>query len=356
MANSHELFMHFNSAIKLSDKGRETLKIARNSLRDRVTIAFNKLPIEDRKTHTIEFQSQGSFVMDTIIKPKQEDDFDLDDGIYFQGGLPEEKRAETQVFHDLIIKAIDRQNEIEDIEDKSTCVRVKYYKPNGEERGFHIDLPIYYAENLDTPELADTKNGWTESSPVEFIAWFEEKTKSEFKKAFLLEALKYAEPYEKWLSDTRRKDCQLRRIVRYLKVWANLKKKDMPSGIMMSIMAANNYVENVQDDISLRDTLVNISNELKANGCKCFRPTPKKNEDLFAAYSNVEKVYFQRSLDSFIVSANQAIENPNKKQSCLKWQLHLGNRFPCHLAKDEIEGAKVYATAPIKNDNSRSAE
>lgn len=356
MANSHELFMYFNGAIKLSDKDREILKIARNSLRDRVKIAFNKLPFEDKKTHTIEFQSQGSFVMDTIIKPKQEDDFDLDDGIYFQGGLPEEKRADTQVFHDVIIKAIDRQNEIESIEDKATCVRVKYYKPNGEDRGFHIDLPIYYAENLDTPELADTKKGWTESSPVEFIAWFEEKTKSEFQKAYLLEALKYAEPYEKWLSDVRKKECQLRRIVRYLKVWANLKEKDMPSGIMMSIMAANNYVENERDDISLRDTLVNISYELKVNGCKCFRPTPKRDEDLFAAYSNLEKIYFQKSLDSFIVSANQAIENPNKKQSCLKWQLHLGNRFPCHLAKDEIEGAKVYATAPIKNDNSRSAE
>lgn len=356
MANSHELFMHFNNAVKLSDKDRETLKNARNSLRERVIKGYTNISEEDKRTHTIQFQSQGSFVMDTIIKPEPEEDFDLDDGIYFQGGIPEEKRADTQVFHYLVIKAIDKHNEIEDIIDKPTCVRVKYYKQNGEERGFHIDLPIYYAENLDTPELADTKNGWTESSPVEFIAWFEEKTKSEFRKAFLLEALKYAEPYEKWLSDIRKKDCQLRRIVRYLKIWANLKKKDMPSGIMMSIMAANNYVDNQRDDVSLRDTLANILDELNENGCKCFRPTPRQDEDLFAAFTDSEKEFFKKSLNNFITSANQAIENPNKKQACLKWQLHLGNRFPCHLAKDEIEGSNVYAAAPIKSDNSRSAD
>lgn len=356
MANSHELFKHFNNAVKLSDKDRETLKNARNSLRDRVNKGYTNLSEEDKRTHTIEFQSQGSFVMDTIIKPETDEDFDLDDGIYFQGGLPRERRANTKVFHELIIKAIDKNSDIEDIIDKPTCVRVKYYKPNGEEWGFHIDLPIYYAKDLETPDLADTKNNWTESSPVEFIAWFEGKTESEFQKAFITEALKYAEPYEKWLSDIRKQDCQLRRIVRYLKVWANLKKKDMPSGIMMSIMAANNYVNNQRDDISLRDTLINILNELNRNGCKCFRPTPKMDEDLFSAYSENEKDYFKKSLQSFITSANQAIENPNKKQSCLKWQLHLGNRFPCHLAKDEIEGANVYATAPIKNDNSRSAD
>jgi hypothetical protein len=140
-----------------------------------------------------------------------------------------------------------------------------------------------------------------------------------------------------------------------LKAWADLKKKEMPSGIMMSIMAANNYIVNERDDIALKDTLINILDELNSNGFKCYRPTPKKNEDLFGPYSATEKEFFKNSLASFITSANQAIENPNKKQSCLKWQKHLGDRFPCQFAKDEIEGAKTYVTAPIKNDNSRSA-
>lgn len=355
MANSHNLFQTYNQAIKLSDTDREKLKQARNSLRERMKSGFSKLPEDQRKTHSIEFQSQGSFVMDTIIKPEI-NDFDLDDGVYFQGSLAYQQRSDTQAFHDIIIRAIDRNVEIEDIIDKTTCVRVKYFhKYKERDLGFHIDIPIYYAENMENPELADTKNGWVESSPVEFIAWFEGKAKSSFQKAFLLESLKYAEPYEKWLSDIRKEDCQLRRIVRYLKAWADLKSKEMPCGIIMSILAANNYVQNVRDDICLRDTLVNIAKDLVLNNFTCYRPTPKRGENLFDKYTSNEKLFFNTALEAFINSANLAIENPNHKEACLKWKRHLGDRFPCHLAKDEIEGSKSYLAPPIKNDNSRSA-
>lgn len=357
MANSHNLFQIYNKAIKLPDHERELLKQARNSLRKRMQFAYLNFSEIEKKTHTIEFQSQGSFVMDTIIKPHNGEEFDLDDGVYFQGNLTEEQRPDTKVFHDLIIKAIDKNNEIEEIVDKDTCVRVKYLKDYGNQNlNFHIDIPIYYAEKLETPELAHKKEGWVESSPVEYIAWFEEKTESGFQKAFLFESLKYAEPYEKWLTDIRKKDCQLRRIVRYLKSWADLKRQEMPCGIIMSILAANNYIVNERDDISLRDTLVAINNDLELNNFTCYRPTPKKGEDLFSKTSLAEKDYFKKALESFINSANQAINHPNSKEACLKWQKHLGNRFPCHLAKDEIEGAKIYAAAPIKNDNSRSAK
>jgi hypothetical protein len=356
MANSHSLFQIYNSAIKLPEHDREKLIQARNSLRDRMKRTYLNLPEEDKKTHSIEFQSQGSFVMDTIIRP-YESDFDLDDGVYFIGSLTEEQRSNTQIFHDIITKAIDKNNGIEEIIDKSTCVRVKYdSKYENQNLGFHIDIPIYYAENYETPELAHIEEGWIESSPVEFIAWFEEKTKSGFQKAYLFESVKYAESYEKWLSDIRKKDCQLRRIVRYLKSWADLKRKEMPCGIIMSILAANNYIENERDDIALRDTLTSINKDLEANNFTCYRPTPKRGEDLFAKTPQSEKYYFKKALESFIISANQALNNPNSKEACLKWQLHLGNRFPCNLAKDEIEGSKIYATAPIKNDNSRSAK
>jgi len=358
MANSHNLFKHYNSAIKLPESDREKLKQARNSLRSRMKKVYNELPDYEKKTHNIEFQSQGSFVMDTIIRPHV-DDFDLDDGVYFNGNLSEEQRLDTQIFHDLIIKAIDKDNEIEEITDKPTCVRVKYYSKYGDrDLGFHIDLPIYYAESYETPELAHTKEGWIESSPVEFIAWFEEKAKSGFQKEFLYESFKSIEPYEpymKWLTDIRKKDTQLRRIVRYLKSWADLKRKEMPCGIIMSILAANNFAENERDDIALKDTLVNINNDLEINNFTCFRPTPKTGENLFESTPQVEKDFFKTALENFITSANQAINNPNPKEACLKWKRHLGDRFPCHLAKDEIEGSKIYAAPPIKNDNSRSA-
>jgi hypothetical protein len=351
MANNHTQFTAFNQAIRLSETDRQTLLSARESLRSRMKTAFLKLSEQDRLTHSIEFQTQGSFVMDTIIKPYK-DDFDLDDGVYFQGNLTEDKRAKPQMFHDIVIKAIDKHYEIENIIDKSTCVRVKYSPKYAKDNlGFHIDLPIYYAGNYDTPELAHTKDGWVESSPVEFVAWFEEKTKSGFKKEFLFDSLKYAEPFEKWLSDVRKTDCQLRRIVRYLKAWGDLKRKEMPCGIIMSILAANNYVPNERDDVSFRDTMVKIKQELDANSCKCFRPTPKKGEDLFATTSAEEKQYFLSALDSFIKSANEAIASSNPKESCEKWQKHFGDRFSCATAIDENEAkekAKSFLDGSLK--------
>ncbi len=343
MANCHNSFQNYNQTIKLSDDKRTMLIAVRNSLRQRMNNTFLLIPESERDTHSIEFQTQGSFVMDTIIRPIN-DDYDLDDGVYFQGNISVERRAKPQIFHDLIIKTIDKNHIIEEIIDKPTCVRVKYKNSvDGKDLGFHIDLPIYYADNFHNPDLADTLKGWTLSNPVEFIAWFEEKTKSGFEKAFLMESLKYAEPFEKWLSDIRKKDCQIRKIVRYMKSWADLKKEEMPSGIIMTILVANNYSENERDDIALRDTLVNIEKYLNANNFKCPRPTTPIGEDLFATYSDNQKKYFQKALSEFINAAKQAIEMELQNDACKKWQQFLGERFTCIKENKDLSGLRKLA-------------
>ena len=119
----------------------------------------------------------------------------------------------------------------------------------------------------------------------------------------------------------------------------------------MSILAANNYVSNDKDDISFRDTIVKIKEQLDSNDCKCFRPTPKRGEDLFEHISNEDKQYFLNALDSFIKSANEAIECTNPKEACLKWQKHFGDRFSCSTAIDENEAkekAKALAEGTLK--------
>lgn len=327
MANCHYLFQHYNRAIKLTDESRTILIGFRDSLRKRMKSNYLLIPTDQRKNLELDFQSQGSYVMDTIIKPLN-DDFDLDDGVYFQNGIPIKERPEPQIFHDWVVKAVDKDNDYEKVTDRHACIRVQY------KQGFHIDLPIYYADNYDSPDLGDTKQGWILSNPVEFIAWFEEKTNSGFQKAFFYEALKYAEPYEKWLSDIRKKDCQLRRLVRYMKAWADLKRNAMPCGIVMTILVANNFNENDRDDIAFRETLVNIRYYLNSNGFKCPRPTSPIGEDLFANTSQKDKEYFMNALNSIIESADKAIAASNEKDSCQEWEKHFGGRFPCQLAKE----------------------
>jgi hypothetical protein len=330
MANCHEFFQHFNREIKLSDTDRTKLLLNRDSLRERMKINFNKIPAEQRRYLELYFQTQGSFVMDTIIKPKT-DDFDLDDGVYFQGKQSRDERPKPQVFHDWVVNAVDKHNDYEKVTDKPTCVRVKY------KNGFHIDIPIYYAEGFDSPDLAETVKNWTLSNPVEFIAWFEEKTKSGFDKAFIYESLQFAERYDKWLTDIRKADCQLRRLVRYMKAWSDLKQSEMPCGIIMTILVAENFAVNQRDDIAFRDTLISVRNYLNRNGFKCPRPTSPVGEDLFASASEADKEYFRKALNALIKSANKAIDADNEKDASEEWEKHFGIRFPCHLAQDTLK-------------------
>jgi len=326
MANSNDSFINYNKEIRLTDDKRNELILVRDNLRSRVMQGYGFVKPYVTIQNKIEFQSQGSFVMDTIIKPIH-DDYDIDDGIYFMGSLDKEKRPSPNKFHELVIKAVDRgHDDIEKILDKPTCVRVLYRK------GFHVDLPIYYADNLEAADLADTQKGWTLSNPIEFIVWFEGKINSGFQKSFILESRMYDE-YQRWITDIRKSDVQLRRIVRYLKSWGDLRREEMPCGLVMTILAANNYYPHDRDDISLKETLIKIQSELhKENGFKCERPTTPRGEDLLKTYEHKEA--FLKYLDLFVENAKNALSEQDVEKACEYWQKSLGSRFKCTSKND----------------------
>ena len=322
MANLHPVFSKYNQIIRLADDKRTELILVRNNLRTRIQKRHEQFAGNIKQYDDLEFQSQGSFVMDTIITPVH-DDYDLDDGIYFIGKLPPEKRPDPEIFHKVIIEAIGANyNDVEKMIDKATCVRVLY------KSGFHIDLPIYYADNKECPDLADKIRKWILSNPVEFIAWFEDKARSGFQKAFLYESALY-DKYERWLTDIRKKDVQLRRIVRYLKSWGDLRREEMPCGLIMTILATNHYYEHERDDIALKETLVLIEASLRKS-FKCQRPTTPVGEDLFDSYKN--KDAFMKYLGYFIENAKNALMESDPQKACQHWQKSLGDRFPCHVA------------------------
>lgn len=319
MANLHHVFSEYNKIIRLSESKRNELILIRDNLRKRIKDRHNEYASKINIQNELRFQSQGSFVMDTIISPVH-DDYDLDDGVYFIGNLSKEKRPEPTEFHKMIIEAIgSNYDDVEKVIDRNTCVRVLY------KSGFHIDLPIYYTGNMECPDLADKVKGWILSNPVEFIAWFEEKARSGFEKGFLYEAALF-DKYQKWLTDIRKNDVQLRRIVRYFKIWGDLRREEMPCGLIMSILAANNFYEHDRDDIALKETLVLIHASLRKS-FRCVRPTTPVGEDLFASYKN--KDAFMNYLGQFIENAKQAILETDPQKACKHWQKSLGDRFPC---------------------------
>lgn len=322
MANCNNSFKEFNKLIKLNDQDRDMLIKNRDILRARIVSNYRVQKTGDKHELEIEFQTQGSFIMDTIINPKS-GDFDLDDGVYFNGEQNRIDRKSPDFFHSLIRNAVNLDLEYERIIDKDTCIRI-FFK-----QGFHIDIPIYYAKGLKSPDLAHKEKGWTLSDPVEFIEWFETLAKSSFEKGFIYESKLYSDRYEKWLDDIRKKDSQLRRIVRYLKAWCDDKKDDMPCGIEITILVGLNYEMNERDDISLNMTLKKIQQFLISNGLQCPRPTTPKGEDLFMYKTKEEKDYFMNSLDSFISSSDKALGMNMEIDACNEWSRHLGSRFLC---------------------------
>jgi hypothetical protein len=295
MANFDKLFREFNCVIALDSTRKEQLRTSRNAFRKRITRYFWK----KENGLVPKFHGQGSFMMNTIICPI-DGEFDVDDGIYFLVG--KQPAYSVKTFHKWIYEAVDGYTKQSPI-DKQTCVRVVYAG------NYHLDLPIYYVIKGQVPYLAHKEKGWIESDPREFIQWFNNKAD---------------------------KDGQLKRIVRYLKAWSDYRRGELPSGLIFSILAANSISYHDRDDMAFYKTLVNIKNSLETNFV-CYRPTTPAFENLLANYSKTNKDYFLGQLDSFIQSAEKALdEKTMEKDACKAWQQHFGEaRFPCNLSSAE---------------------
>lgn len=327
MADLNESFLEFNKIIKLSSKRKKELIISRNAVRERI----KKYIENNSKLHTVKFKSQGSFSMNTSILPLS-GEYDVDDGVYIFG--KDENRPTPSTVHNWIKKAVVKITNQKTI-DKNSCVRLQYAK------NFQVDLTIYYKkydnkkeyfyDNEDIPKLAHKGRGWFESDPYAFKLWFGKVANK-----------------------------QLKRIVRYLKAWSDNKQNlNLPSGLVFTILAVDNFVGNIRDDKAFLYTLISIQNTIddKKNiwaNYVCKRPTINKTENLLLKYSTeTTKKSFLDALQALITSGKQALKLISKKDACAKWQEHLGDRFPCSLiSEDDKELANAFTiTDQIRYEN-----
>lgn len=312
MAVLHKEFTKYNKAIKLSDSRKEKLKTSRKDIKKKIRKWF-----KDNKPDELQpkFHGQGSFEMNTGVNPIPETDendktllkYDLDFGIYFIEKEDEDNKQSIETWHNWVYSAVEDHTDKKPIK-KTTCIRVIF----GD--GHHLDLPIYYKLE-DVIELAHKSKGWIESDPKEFYEWFNNL-----------------------------KNGQLERIVRYLKGWKNYRELNnpslkLPSGFELTILAANNYVEDDNDDKAFRETVRKIAVEMnKTNGFKCLRPTTPKDEDVFASYSSTRKDNFLSTLRSLLNDLDKAKDEKNfKKASEVLRNSQFGERFPFGEDKDEEE-------------------
>ncbi len=121
------------------------------------------------------------------------------------------KMTATATVHQWLVNATDGHTSEKPM-DKRTCVRVRYAGQH------HVDLPAYGELNGKYLLAVKGETKWPHSDPMALTDWFVGQVKSRGE--------------------------QLRRIVRYLKAWADFKSNrggKMPSGVILTVLAANHF-------------------------------------------------------------------------------------------------------------------
>jgi hypothetical protein len=244
-------------------------------------------------------------------------EFDIDLGFYFQwDGKPAQGDFSPIELKSLVQSALeeyqaDAMNDATGVEDpKERCCRISF-KPD-----FHIDVPVYHLDpERDTRALATETNGWEESDPKAIYEWF----KARF--------------------DEAAQRSQLRRVVRYLKMWAALQIPDAerPSSILLTILAADSLqgfaIAELEDDDLLEHVAIAIKLRLKQD---LSVPNPVNGNENLNRLSNEANGTFIDRLEGLEDIAKRARLSGNKAAAAEIWAEAFQQFFPMPEDNDEL--------------------
>lgn len=299
MADLKTEFGVFHTVIALSSSKKDSLRTSRDAIRGRIRKYFS----EELKVKAPKFRGQGSYAMGTIVNPL-DGEFDIDDGVYLQhlDEGDDSKWPTPETVHRWLVNATEGATNESPI-DKRTCVRVRYA------RQYHVDLPSYASLNGDYRLAEKGNKGWHSSDPKALTDWFKGHVKE--------------------------KGEQLRRIVRYLKAWADYqsgRRGKMPSGLILTVLATQNFRADQRDDASLANTARAISNAV--NPAFYLLNPVDLNEELTARLRSEQKKRFQEAISDLALDAAIAVKADDTEMASALWRKQLGDRFPLTL-KDE---------------------
>jgi hypothetical protein len=322
MANTHSQFMTFLDAIKLKEASKDSLRTSRDANRTRIKTHFK----ETLKRPVPTFCGQGSYTMNTGVEPLSGEDYDIDDGVYIQDlGTDMSTWPTADTVHGWIVDAV-KGSTSETPKNKARCVRVRY------QADYHVDLPIYAMDANDQPRLFEIgKSTPPISDPKKLREW--------------------------WKNAVSGKP-QLRRIVRYLKAWRDYKNaiSSTASGLALTILAVNHYVEDEQDDIAFQKTVEAIYNHLNS-GFSVAKPV-EPYDVLSERWSSAQRSGLISQLKTLKDKGQEAIDKEKLSDATKLWRKQLGERFP--EIEEEADEASRKTSAPayvrgLGNDSGRSA-
>lgn len=308
MANLHSEFSTFHDRIALNSSKKASLRTSRNANRERIRQYFR----DTLKILIPKFRGQGSYAMETTVNPIN-GEYDIDDGVYLQhlDNQDDSNWPAAATVHNWLVKAAEGPTNEKPM-DKRTCVRVRYAGQ------YHVDLPSYGELNGKYLLAVKGETKWPHSDPLALTDWF--------------------------LGQVKMHGEQLRRIVRFLKAWADFQSQrrgKMPNGLILTVLVASHFRRHEKDDVAFANTVQAISNAVSPlfyvlNPADC-------NEELTARLTDIQKSRFQEAISAAAEDAQEAINMDNRHEASKQWRKQFGDRFPLVENTESNEAKKQIA-------------
>lgn len=287
------------------------------------------------KFENIDFYPQGSYRIQTTVKPKGGDEFDLDFILEIKGEWKNEDPME--LLKELY--SLFKSNGVYEtkVELKNRCVRINY------EDDFHIDiLPSFaakrseYDTNIKVPDR-ESKD-WTDSNPKGYGEWFNEKGDLVDRTILLekrvqasIEELPRDKPYE--IISPLNKVVQL--IKRHRDVY--YKEKDMNGvrSIIITTLCANLYDGDSSEYSSMEKIINGISNLISNENevLEIYNPV-NKDEKFSEKWDNDKKEYLD--FCKFILEFKKNLKKINMSEGINQKVVKLEELFGEKIVKESL--------------------
>ncbi len=288
---------------------------------------YLKEKLAEESGYQISSWIQGSYKFGTQVRPASKaDEFDIDLGMYFnwegsdQDGDYKPKALKSMVQTCLIKYKNETGEEVIDVVSppKMRCDRIRF------QEDFHIDIPVYHIDSAhNNRSLATEANEWEDSDPKALYIWFREQCQED-------------------------DDNIIRRIIRYLKIWAalNFSEEERPSTILLTVLAVEAFGNLsdeplVEDDVALKNSVDYIIERLNNDSAVA---NPVDNTENLNRLDSNNNSNFIVKLGILSLSANRAIQSPTDLDAATIWQEIFSHFFPLPVDNNQSITQNALAT------------
>ncbi len=338
MAGLQKQFLEFHNTIKLGTYEENGF------LRDKRDLIINQLKTslkakkDDGYPQYERSFNQGSYALNTGIKPVRAGDYDIDVGVLLDCHKEDYKPVELK---ELVADCIKHNNRT--VEVSRSCVTVTYMKDGKPD--YHVDLPVYAKSSNEydgTYYLAKGKKGLTEDKR------FWQESDPEGMTSLINDLYKDNNIYEDNGSDQRK---QFRRCVRYLKRWRHHKCVGLHS-IGLTI-AAYHWLEPDVDTQNDGEVLLNLIKTILNNfdywGRLSINLPITPGGDLLKSVNDDDMATIKERLETLRGNLQSAIDEPDAHEASKTLRKIFGDDFP---EVDKSDKAKKSIEAPYVSTGS----